>query len=138
MKLKTIYSTFSRFSQDNRIRVKDLKIFNTQWKVCTLLMNLRIAVKLFNYTVKPHQKNWMIKNYDFQEKEDPKPTERVKEAVENHTEMIKAQEMFLKELLIKQKLDVVESEDSEENKSGIDEEERKEKEKERKEKERKK
>lgn len=90
---------FKRFHPKCTIRCNDLSIFNLQWKLAALMLNLCRAVYLFNYDVPEHHRSWMQPGFEFSYNDDPDCDTRVQIAESEHEDIVTEQNNLINELL---------------------------------------
>ncbi|KAF9342113.1 hypothetical protein BGX26_008305 [Mortierella sp. AD094] len=65
-----LQSTFSKFTHNAPVRFADEKVFDLQFKLCCLLMNLKKMVELQKIPTETHHTFWMQDGFDFQDMAD--------------------------------------------------------------------
>lgn len=60
-----IGETFKRFNNEKPIRTSDINIFNIQFKISCLLLNIKNFVKLGNIELQDFHKYWLDNSFDF-------------------------------------------------------------------------
>src|SRR5690606_17157235 len=90
----TLSNTMKKFGPNTQSKCSDLKVYNLQYKLAILLLNVKKFVEKFNIPVMGHHKQWLDDKFDFPiRNEDPiSVTERAKECIDNH-KSIRAKQM---------------------------------------------
>lgn len=73
-KIESIFSdlgnSFERLSNKKPIRTDNINIFNLQFKMCCLLLNIKKMEQKGYIIIEEYHKNWMLNNFDFLFKDD--------------------------------------------------------------------